>query len=663
MNKTTLTLRLSIIFLFLNFSTFAQPTWEKIFSKKSGDVFRSVIEVPSGGFMIAGATADSTVNDSDAYAVRMTTAGDTLWTRSINGSNSRKDLFYKVINTDDGGFAFCGYSTNATVANDDAFFLKMDGAGTIQWSNYWGGAGKDRAQDIVQTADGGYAVTGYTTSPPSAYYDAFILRLNSSGDTLWSKYYGGGGFEDANTITLLPDDGFIIGGQGTNGSSGLDMFLVRTDKLGDTLWTKKFGSSGTDNIENLIRLTDGSFIITGGTDDTSGFGGNDGILVKTDTGGVVLWTKYYGGNSQDDFHQVSPTADGGFILSGTSRSSGALEPNMWLVKTNSAGDSTWTQTYGGNNHDHGYGAVQTLDGGYIFVGYTGSFGFNGEEAYVVKTNELGEIGNYLTYTSVSALTRPLSENCASNNVQVRVVVRNYGRDTVPSVPVTIQISGPINQTLNQTYVGNVYPGDLDTLAFSTLIDMSTPGVYSFNCTSAVVNDVFPQNNFLPASAVVYSNPTVNIGPDTVVINVGQSITLDAGSGFTFYSWSTGATTQTISVSSTSNISVTVTNSNNCSATDSIYVNVTVGIEDILNPGSLVIYPNPTSDKFNLKVERISLKSEIRILDILGSEIYSGSVSEQNSFQTTVDLSSSPKGIYFVQLHNASGTVTKRIVLQ
>lgn len=519
----------SIFFFLFVQNISSQTTWEKLFSKKNTDAFRCVIEVPAGGYLIAGYTSDSTVNDTDAYVVRMTTAGDTLWTKRINRTGNGKDLLYKVINTADGGYAFCGYSTSNSAGSDDAYFLKMDAIGNVLWSKTWGGTGKDRAQDIVQTADGGFAIAGYTTSPPAAYYDAFLIRTNGSGDTLWTRRFGTSGFDDANTVVTHPDGGFVLGGQSTNGGAGLDMYMVRLNTAGDIIWTKKFGTNGTDNIEHIIRQPDGTYILAGGTDDTGGLGGNDGYLVKTDTGGTVLWSKVYGGNSQDDFHQVYRTVGGNFILSGTSRSSGALEPNMWLIKTNSSGDSLWSRTYGGDNHDHGYSAVQTSDGGYIFVGYSSSFGFNGEDAYVVKTDNFGDLGDYLTNITVSDLTQPLNGSCSNNNIQIKVVVRNFGRDTVPNVPVTINITGPITQTLNQTYNGTVPPGELDTLTFSTPVNLSVPGQYTFSCTSLNVNDVFPQNNNLTRTITIigYSAaPTVTdgnrCGTGSVVLSANSS---------------------------------------------------------------------------------------------------------------------------------------------
>lgn len=522
MNKRFFLAPLAAFFLLISSDLFAQTSWEKIFIKKNTDVFRSVAEATAGGYILAGYTADSTVNDTDAYVVRMNTSGDTLWTKTLNGTSSRKDLFYKVINTADGGFAFCGYSTSYGAGSDDSYWVKMDGNGNVLWTKTLGGIGKDRAQEIIQTADGGYAITGYTTSAPAQYYDAFIIRTNSAGDTLWTRRYGSSGYDDANSIRELPDGGFIIGGQSTNGGTGLDLYLVRTNSAGTALWTNRWGTAGTDNIEHIVRNSDGTFILGGGTDDLSGLGGNDGYIVKTDTGGTQIWAKIYGGTDQDDFHRIEATTDGGFIASGTSRSSGPLEPNMWLMKTDANGDSTWSRTLGGTNHDHGYSGMQTSDGGYIMAGYSSSFGFAGENAYVVKLNGSGNLGNYLTYGTIYGIIAPAINSCGNATQTVKVTVRNFGRDTISNIPVTINITGAVTQTLNQTYLGAIHPDDFDTLTFTTTINTLAGGTLNFSCSANVTNDVYPASNTLVTSVTIIpfsSAPSVtnglSCGPGTV----------------------------------------------------------------------------------------------------------------------------------------------------
>lgn len=479
-----------------------QTTWEKLFSKNSTDVFRCIREVPAGGYIVAGYTSDFSANDTDAYVVRLNSSGDTTWTFTYNGPLSKKDLFYKVIPTSDGGFALCGYTSSVSGISDDALYLKLNSAGQQQWVKFYTGSGKERAQDIIQTADNGYAIVGYTTTAPAQYYDAFLVRTNSTGDTLWTKRYGGSNgpsnYDDANSVKLLSDGGFILGGQSYNGANGLDQYLTRTNSIGTVIWTKRFGSIQTDNIECVTLLSDG-FILAGNTNTMTT--GDDGYIVKTDTGGTVLWTKSFGGSQPDDLHRVDTTSDGGFIASGTTSSTGGLFPNMWLLRTNSAGDSLWSNAYGGDNHDHGYSGQQTSDGGYIIAGHSGSFGFNNEEGYIVKTGALGVEPNKLTYTTVLAIVSPTSATCGNANTQIKVELRNFGNQSVANIPVTIEITGAITQTINQTFSASS-----DTVTFTTTINTSAGGTYTFNCFTNNNNDVYPARN---SSLVTF---TINITP-------------------------------------------------------------------------------------------------------------------------------------------------------
>ncbi len=490
MNK----LYLILLFFTLAFTQgICQTSWEKLFSAKSTDVFRCVREVPAGGYIVAGYTSDSTVSDTNGFVVRLNTLGDTLWTFTYNGPLSKKDLFYKVIPTSDGGFALCGYTTSVTGNSDDVLYLKLNSSGIQQWVKFYGGAGRDRGQDIIQTSDNGYAIVGYTTSAPAQYYDAFLVRTAVNGDTLWTKRYGASSYDDANSVKVLSDGGFILGGQSSNGTNGFDQYLVRTNASGTLLWSKRFGTPQTDNIDCVALLPDG-FILAGGTNDSIS---DNGSLVRTDTGGVVIWSKSFGGSLPDDFHRVDTTSDGGFIASGTTRSYGPLNPNMWMIRTNSSGDSLWSKTYGGDNHDHGYSGQQTSDGGYIIAGHTGSFGYYNEEAYIVKTDATGNPPNKLTYTTVLAIVSPTATTCGGTNTQIKVKLRNFGNKSVANIPLTVQITGALTQTINQTFSASS-----DTVTLSTTINTSSGGTYTFTCFTSNNNDVYPDQNSIAATFTI-----------------------------------------------------------------------------------------------------------------------------------------------------------------
>jgi hypothetical protein len=498
----------------------SQVTWEKLFSKKGTDVFRSVREVPAGGYIVAGYTSDSTVNDTDAFVVRLNTSGDTIWTFTYNGPLSKKDLFYKVIPTSDNGFALCGYTNSVTGLSDDMLILKLNSSGQQQWVKFYGGSGKERAQDILETPSGNLCIVGYTTSAPAQYYDAIFIRTNSSGDTLWTRRYGSTNYDDANTLKRLSDGGFILGGQSSNGANGLDQYLIRTNSSGDTIWTKRFGTPLTDNIES-IALATGGFVLAGGTNSLTS--GDNGYLVKTDTGGTVLWTKIFGGDQPDDFHTVFVTADDGLVACGTTRSYGQQKPNMWLMRTTSNGDSIWAKTYGGDNHDHGYCGFPTSDGGFIATGHTGSFGFNYEEGYVVKTDTGGNVSTKLTYTTVYSIVSPNTSTCGTANTPIRLMLRNFGNQPIANIPVTVEISGSHTQTINQTFSASS-----DTVTLSTTLNTSAGGTYTIYAYTNNDNDVYPAQNSISGTFTIVPTATAPSVTDSTRCGNG-TLTLSANS--------------------------------------------------------------------------------------------------------------------------------------
>jgi hypothetical protein len=513
-----------IIVLFFVVAYCDASTWEKMYVKKSTDCFRCVKEVSAGGYILAGYTSNLTPNDTDALAVRMNDNGDTLWTFVYNGPSSKEDCFYKVVPTADGGFVFCGYSRSFG-SGDNAFYMKLNSNGVMQWVKNWGGSGIDRAQDIVELNDGKFVICGYTTSSPARYYDAFILKIDQSGNTIWTKIYGSTSYDDANSIKVLADDGFIIGGQ-----SNSQLYLIRTNANGDSLWTKAFGTSGIDNIECVNIAQGGDGFVLAGTTDGIGAGGEDGYLVRTDTGGVQLWAKTYGGSLNDGFHRIEQTSDGGYFACGTSSEGPWANPNIWIVKMDGSGNKSWENFYGGEDHDHGYSGQPTSDGGYITCGHTHSFvnNVNLEDALVVKTNSSGQITDYLDWTTVTQLITPVSGGCGDANAQIKIEVANWGNQTVSSIPVTIEITGAITQTLTQTLSSSVTHDGLKTLTFTTTVNMSGGGTYNFHCYTGNPHDIIPANNFLDKSIVVNVtslSPTVTgdsrCGPGILTLNASS----------------------------------------------------------------------------------------------------------------------------------------------
>ena len=207
--------------------------------------------------------------------------------------------------------------------------------------------------------------------------------------TDWNKTYGGTMDDLAYSLVQTVDGGYALAGEtGSSGAGGYDVWLVKTDSSGNQLWNRTYGGTYDDAAQALVQTSDGGYALAGWTD-SFGAGGYDFWLVKTDSSGNMLWNKTYGGTQNDVAYSLVQTVDGGYALAGSTVSSGAGGEDVWLVKTNSSGNQQWNKTYGGTQDDAAYSLVQTVDGGYALAGYTNSFGAGGEDVWLVKTDSSG----------------------------------------------------------------------------------------------------------------------------------------------------------------------------------------------------------------------------------------------------------------------------------
>ena len=257
------------------------------------------------------------------------------------------------------------------------------------WTRSFGGSGSDAGYSLQKTIDGGYVITGYTTSFGTGDEDVWLIKTDSNGDSLWSKTFGGSGSDMGNSVDMTSDGGYIITGSTTSFGSR-DVWLIKTDCYGDTLWTKTFGGDDPDFGNSVEQTTDGGYVITGFTY-SIGFGKSDVWLIKTDSDGSVIWTRTYGGSDWDFGNSVQQTSDGGYIITGLTYSFGKGNSDVWLIKTNSDGDTLWTKTFGDSLYDAGVFIQQTLDGGYIITGNVNGTGryYHGY-AWLIRTNADGD---------------------------------------------------------------------------------------------------------------------------------------------------------------------------------------------------------------------------------------------------------------------------------
>jgi len=249
----------------------------------------------------------------------------------------------------------------------------------------YGGPGDDRGNAVQQTADGGYIIAGTTISFGAGDSDIYVIRTNAAGDTQWTRTFGGTRADMGNSVEQTVDGGYIIAGATLSfGVWNYDVYLIKIDDEGTTVWTRTYGGSNDDKGISVEQTQDSGFVIAGFTA-SYGAGNYDYYLIKTNPAGDTQWTRTFGGANSDQAYSVCQTSDGGYAVTGNTDSYGAGGSDVYLVRINAAGDSLWTRTYGGVGLDWSMSVEQTPDNGFVVAGATGSFGAGVLDVYLIKT--------------------------------------------------------------------------------------------------------------------------------------------------------------------------------------------------------------------------------------------------------------------------------------
>jgi PKD repeat protein len=309
--------------------------------------------------------------------------------KNFTDANSRYST--AVRQTKDGGYILTGGTKDA----GDVALIKTDKFGSLVWRKTIGGTKPDYGNSVQQIFDGGYIICGSTESKGLGSNDVYLIRTDINGATIWDKTFGGTRPDAGNSVQLTSDGGYIIVGE--TASEGdintFDFYLLKIDNTGSLVWKKPFGGTCSDYGYAVSQTTDGGYILTGFT--CSEGNAVNGYLIKTDNLGNLLWKKPFEGGERS----VLQTNDGGFILCGSSVV--GSDVSMSIVKMTANGTLTWKKNFGGIGTDYGMSIQQTVDGGYIACGSTNSEGNGGYDVFVVKTNNLGELDWKKTYGDIS----------------------------------------------------------------------------------------------------------------------------------------------------------------------------------------------------------------------------------------------------------------------
>jgi uncharacterized repeat protein (TIGR02543 family) len=350
------------------------------------------------------------------------------WQRSFGGSDYERAQ--SIQQTTDGGYIVTGY----TESNDgdvighhgdcDAWVIKLDSSGSLQWQKALGGSDDDYGQSIRQTSDGGYIMAGYANSNDGGVNgnhgrsDCWVVKLDPSGEIQWQKLYGGSDDDAGYSIQQTSDGGYIVAGDSESADGDVtdhrgpvdeaDYWIIKLDSSGTIQWQKSLGGTNNDRTASIQQTTDGGYIVAGYSWSSDGdvrgsHGGEDYWVVKLDSSGEIQWQRALGGSGHDWAQSIQQTTDGGYVVAGWAGSNNGDvvgyhgSDDYWVVKLNSSGVIQWQKALGGTGYDWGRSIQQTVDGGYVVAGTSnskdGDVGSSHADwhAWVVKLSSSGGI--------------------------------------------------------------------------------------------------------------------------------------------------------------------------------------------------------------------------------------------------------------------------------
>ncbi|MFX0207338.1 MAG: hypothetical protein ACFFDT_15225, partial [Candidatus Hodarchaeota archaeon] len=346
------------------------------------DYSYSVISSSDGGYVLAGYSYSYGAGESDLWLVKTNAHGQEEWNQAFGGSG--REFGSSVIETSLTGYIVLGGTESYGAGDYDLWLLKINTAGQVEWNRTIGGLGAEYAFSVIGSSDGGFVLAGRTESYGAGGTDMWLVKTDTFGRVEWNRTFGGLTDDDASYVLATTDGGYVlVGGTDSYGAGDMDVWLVRTNTNGDIEWNQTIGGLREDRANAIISTFDGGFVLAGLTQ-SYGVGGRDVWLIKTNGTGYPEWNQTFGGNGHDTADSILRTPEGGYLLVGRTESFGAGKTDMWLIETTPTGQLERNQTFGGAEEEAAYSIIATVDGGYVVVGRTASYSVGLSDTWLIK---------------------------------------------------------------------------------------------------------------------------------------------------------------------------------------------------------------------------------------------------------------------------------------
>lgn len=358
--------------------------WTGVFGGETNDEGQSVCQTEDGGYIIGGSTYSFGAGSYDFYVIKTDPSGNLEWESTYGTSN--REYAHSLRQTSDLGFIIAG-TTQPIPGHRDIYLVKIDSLGTMQWDAVlgYGGNVHDDCYSVQQTSDDGYILVGNTDSTlVGVGTDIYLVKTDSIGNLEWDIRFGGASSDWARSIDQTIDGGyFIAGGTYSYEAGRYDYYVIKTDCDGNLDWDATFGGEESDRCQDGIQTSDGGFVVTGYSNSFSS-SCDDVYVVKIDSLGMLEWEVVIGAEFDDQAYCIRQTIDEGYILAGNTVRSPTGHPEGYIIKLDQTGNVEWEIICGGDGNEYLHSVQQTSDGGYISTGKTGSYGPGQYSVWLVK---------------------------------------------------------------------------------------------------------------------------------------------------------------------------------------------------------------------------------------------------------------------------------------
>jgi len=418
-------------------SSRSEIEWIHTFDSIINDRAYYVEQTADGGYIFTGSTIVTPPGYTELLLAKTDGNGEESWYN--NFPIDMTNLYGTVVHqTTDGGYIIVGSIGGSWLW--DVLVIKTDANGDLVWQKSFGKSdGPDHGSDILQTSDGGYIVLGDTSSYGQGSADLWLIKLSADGTEQWNKTIGGVTFDEPKSFTKAVDGGYVIVGS-TDAVDGMgDVWVVKTNEVGEASWQKTFGNADLAENGVCVKTVTNGYIILGNLYDMNW---TESLwLLLLDTQGTLQWDQQILGNGTLHGTSISPTTDGGYFITGSLYDMVNYVSDVYLLKLNHQGISQWVKTIDISNglSDEANCGIQARDGGYVAVGSTGDLNNWTADTFILKI----EAEKGVVLDSVTGL------------FGVQAHIKNLGTTEATGVNVSIKITGGIFHLINVSYTETI----------------------------------------------------------------------------------------------------------------------------------------------------------------------------------------------------------------